>query len=233
MAARADGRLQPGRRRGDRRTQSEAGAAVPGPNGCGVPRRGRNRLCRSGYGSGPPGARGGSDQLSRLQLRHRVGHGLSAAVPQSGSGHGSRWRHRPQPERNRLAGGADGGFSVGVQRLCGRLRRVAGLPVRHRPGPVRQPLPPTRQPVGHNTRRHFRPARPELRRCPDRNLQRPLHPAVLEVPDPRTAGSATRHQGRCPAPACRRLSGTRRRRPLQQCPGRVQWNPLRGLPDPE
>ena len=42
----------------------------------------------------------------------------------------------------------NGGFPNGFQRLRGRLRAIGRLPARHRPGAVRQPLPPAGRPAG-------------------------------------------------------------------------------------
>ncbi len=93
----------------------------------------------------------------------------------------------------------NGGVPNGLQRLRRRLRAVARLPARHRPGEVRRPLSPAGRPAGADAGRNLGSARPELSGRDDRHRQRALHPALLAVPHQRAAGpcSAAPTPGTC------------------------------------
>ena len=90
----------------------------------------------------------------------------------------------------------NGGIPDRVQRLRRGLRPLAGLPVGHRPGAVRQPVSRAGRPAGREAGPDVGPARSQLCRRDDRHHQRAVHPAALEVPDQRPARAAARTRTR-------------------------------------
>ncbi len=231
LAARADGRLQPGRRRAHRGAVPAVRRPLRAAHGHGLPGHRRNRVGRPRHGR-----RAAARSATTRSTIWASPTAPRSAPPTSSSSATTcaRWcstaRSTPASDPVEKNVRQMAGFQTAFNDYAADCAQFADCPLGQDPGAVGRPLPPAGRPAGDQARPHLRSARPELRRRDHRHRQRAVHPDVLEVPDQRPARVAARRRRRRPAGAGRRIPGPRRRRALPQSAGCVQRGALRRRP---